>query len=187
VLIIWSWRSSSLFFSSKCFALAFSLLSFSSSRLIASLILSKSVLKTPTTFPLAFVSASSLSSITYFLYSLSYCSTRLYNYAWVFEDISTLSWQSLKLVIKASSSVLVCIQCVLNSSCSFSARFLTAFSSSSYFSKNMIFLSFFSSCCSINFLNFSLLRSCSLRDILGALCPPPFGAFLVVLSTPPRC
>jgi len=41
-------------------------------------------LKTSITFPLAFALASSLSSIIYFLYSLSFCLIRLSNLGWVF-------------------------------------------------------------------------------------------------------
>jgi len=61
-------EQSALFFQMKAFYLS----SFSSGRFISSLILFKSILKTPTTFPLAFALVSSLSSIICFLYSLSF-------------------------------------------------------------------------------------------------------------------
>ena len=144
--------------------------SFFSIRLISSLILSKSVLKTFTTLPLAFTSA----SITCFLYNLSYCPIQHSNSAWVIEDISSLLWKLLKLVFKASNSVLVSIQCVPNYSRSCSAWFLASFTSFSCFSKDMIFLSFSFSCHSTNFLNFSSVCSCSSRDILMALPVPIF-------------
>ena len=80
----------------------------------------------------------------------------------------------MKLVFKASSSILVCIQCIPNCYRFSLARFLVAFSSFNCFSKNMIFLSFSFSYYSTNFLNFSSMRCCSSRDILRALLVPTF-------------
>jgi len=137
VSIIWLWQSSSPFFSSKYFALAFSLLSFFFSRLISFFLFSKSVLKILIDFPFAFLQP------THF--PASHISCKAFHAAqsgfltW-FRSFKTLalSWQSLKSVFKASSLVLVSSNVFL-----FFLLFLsfisTFFSSFSYVSKDMIF------------------------------------------------
>jgi hypothetical protein len=50
--------------------------------------------------------------------------------------------------------------------------FLAIFSPFSCLSKDTILWSFYTNCCSTNFLNFSSVRSCSSREILKALRVP---------------
>ena len=111
--------------------------------MISSLILFKSVLKTLTTFFWLLLQLARFPALHVSCIAFHTAQFGLFNSTSVLEDTSTISCQSLKLVLKTSSLVLVCIQCVPNSSYSFSAWFLAAFFSFSCFSRDMIFLCFF--------------------------------------------